>query len=227
LVAAADAEQDSGGQVNVTSPGFLPTNAAKLKAAFRIGERPEFHDTGNTERLSGVGHVLNLSHCHCRKSGITHNARDLVMGRSDYTISDNQILTNYVSIQPPSALISFGEADNASGGWIDTVANLAVFPKLQTLDLWEDNLLNLDLTGCQSLLNVRVAGNFESQTVTDTWLSQLAASTTNTYGTFFYNSPNVGCWAANHSISNPVTVGSAAYNTLTNLHWTNNPWCGQ
>lgn len=43
----------------------------------------------------------------------------------------------------------------------------------------------------------------------------------------YYNDPSAGCWAASHSISNPVTIGSEAYNTLTNLLWNISPWCGQ
>lgn len=162
---------------------------------------------------------------HCGNGFFQTNTTGSVVGRATFNVPYTDILTNYVIIEPTNALISFGETDNSGNGWIDRVSNLAAFPNLTTLDLWEDHLLHLDLTGCPSLLVVRVAGNFESQSVTDQWLSELAASTTNQYGVFYYNAPTPYCWAWNNGITNGVTVGSAAYNTLTNLHWDIHAWC--
>jgi hypothetical protein len=139
-------------------------------------------------------------------------------------------LTNYVIIDPTNALVSFGEAGNHGDGWIDSVSNLAAFPNLVTLDLWRNHLVNLDLTGCASLLYVRVAGNFESQSNTDAWLSQLAAAATNDVhglgATFYYNDKSSpSCWASENNVDNGVTVGSAAYNALVARGWTIYPWC--
>ena len=138
--------------------------------------------------------------------------------------------TNWVTVTPASALTGFGELNNLGkftpySAGVETINNLAAFPNLATLGLWGVGLQHMDLTDCHSLTLVRVAGNPQSQATTDSWLSQLAAASPPAGGDFRYNDSGPNCWAAVHSITNSIVIGSEAYHTLTNASWTFNPWC--
>jgi hypothetical protein len=130
--------------------------------------------------------------------------------------------TNYVTVDPPSALVTFGTTLNWNDAVIPYVAGLSNFSALAHLWLWDVGLVKLDLTGCAALTDVKLAGNPETQEASDAWANEVAGSATGV-GTFYYNDPGPGCWAASHGIFN--TPSESALNNLRAKGWSTQAWC--
>jgi hypothetical protein len=149
---------------------------------------------------------------HC-ETNVTHSTRDF--GQPWVA------KTNYVIIDPPDSLISFGQYQNSGDGHIASVTNLVAFPNLDTLWLWQDNLVSLDITNCPSLRHLHLAGNTNtcSSAVVDKWFISLNGTVTNQVSTnnvFYYPSGN-----------GPGTPTSASWDAriqLTNNNWNLTPW---
>ena len=125
--------------------------------------------------------------------GTTITTNATYSGSSHYftTPSWRQYRTNWVSIDPPWALASFGEHDNDGLGSIHTVMNLNAFTNLNELDLWSDGLQNLDIAQCHSLRFVYIGGAPDSRRM-DQWLNDLHTAVPGSVSTnsfVYYDTP--------------------------------------
>lgn len=90
------------------------------------------------------------------------------------------IRTNYVEVQPPSAVTFFGADQSTTDQGIRAVYNASNFPALDYLYLYQQGLEELSLAGCANLVQLHLAGNPVSTATCDQWFLDLDAAVTGT-----------------------------------------------
>ena len=97
---------------------------------------------------------------------------------ADRDFGSPAVRTNYVEVQPPSAVTFFGANQSYSGQGIRAVYNASNFPALNYLYLYQQGLEELSLAGCSALVQLHLAGNPVSTAVCDQWFLDLDAAVT-------------------------------------------------
>ena len=86
------------------------------------------------------------------------------------------IYTNYVEVQPSSAVTYFGANQSTTDQGIRAVYNVSNFPALSFLYLYQQGLEELSLAGCAALTQLHLAGNSVSTPTCDQWFLDLDAA---------------------------------------------------
>ena len=97
---------------------------------------------------------------------------------ADRDFGSPTVHTNYVEVQPPSAVTFFGANQSYSGQGIRAVYNASNFPTLDYLYLYQQDLVELSLAGCSALVQLHLAGNPVSTATCDQWFLDLDAAVT-------------------------------------------------
>ncbi len=87
--------------------------------------------------------------------------------------------TNYVEVVPASCVTSFGAQNGYTGQGITGASGLANFPNLATLNLYQESLSNLDVSGCTALRECYLADNALGASEVDNILAALDTHSTN------------------------------------------------
>jgi len=117
---------------------------------------------------------------------------------------------NYVEVVPASCVTYFGSA--SSGQEIKRVRNLANFPNVSFLYLYNDDVRELSIAGCAALRQLHLAANPVSKTTCDPWFIDLDAAVAGPVdGTAFYFPSAKRTSACDAAYSSLVTKGFAMY----------------
>ena len=84
--------------------------------------------------------------------------------------------TNYVEVDPPSAVTYFGAQRDRTGQGLKRVLGANHFPNLDFLFLYQESLVELSIAGCANLRQLHFADNPVSPAVCDQWFLDLDAA---------------------------------------------------
>jgi hypothetical protein len=143
-----------------------------------------------------------------------------------HTFSTAGTYTNYLIVNPVSALTGFGVACQGSSiNTLASVSGLSNYPNLEGLYFYESQLSQISLAGCTNLVYAALALTSVSSDEEDAWFNDLAdaqAALTTLSGT------QVFCTDTTHTFYYPASPGptsasATARSFLESIHWTLSP----
>ena len=130
----------------------------------------------------------------------------------DQYFCSDRVFTNYVEVQPPGCVTSFGAEEGSTNQIIQAVRNASNFPALSTLYLYRQGLEELSLGGCANLRQLHLAGNPVSAATGDQWFLDLDAAVTGAVaGADFYYPADARSAASDAARSNLAAKGFALH----------------